>query len=289
MYFVNKKQKKRKEFFMANLQKYNKSQLGHMLKHYSRARGENGEYIKFGNQNINPNLTPKNTNLRERKDGLSDYAFIQKKAADLKALKRADVNLMCTWVITVPVPILEALERKYGADTERKDAVVNSFLQNCTNFVAARYGHKNIIGSFAHLDETTPHTHIPFVPVILDTKKKKYKISAKECVNRLDLQTFHQDLDKYIKRVWSKELNQLGLNNTGILVQKDGSDINKSNLQLQQELQKLRKENNFLKKKNLAYEKTLQKYTFTKKGITKNLLEWEYPNKNPKKIKTWDR
>lgn len=274
---------------MANLQKYNKSQLGHMLKHYSRARAENGEYIKFGNQNINPNLTPKNTNLRERKDGLTDYAFIQKKSADLKALKRADVNLMCTWVVTVPVPILEALERKYGEDTEHKDAIVKSFLKNCTDFIAIRYGNTNIISAYAHLDETTPHVHTAFVPVVLDPKKKKYKISAKECVNRLDLQTFHQDLDKYIKRVWSKELNQLGLNNTGILVQKDGSDLDKSNLQLQQELQELRKENNFLRKKNLAYEKTLKKYTYTKKGITKNLLEWEHAPKNPKKIKTWDR
>lgn len=34
---------------MAHVAKYTKGALGHMFAHYERARGKDGEYIKFGN------------------------------------------------------------------------------------------------------------------------------------------------------------------------------------------------------------------------------------------------
>lgn len=37
---------------MANMQKYTRNALGHMLKHYAREKDQNGEYVKFGNVNI---------------------------------------------------------------------------------------------------------------------------------------------------------------------------------------------------------------------------------------------
>ena len=50
-------------------------------------------------------------------------------------------------------------------------------------------------------DETTPHLHYAFVPVVFDNKKSRYKVSAKEVLTRHDLQTFHDDLDQDLKKV----------------------------------------------------------------------------------------
>ena len=50
-------------FSMANLQKYTKSATGHLTKHFERAKDINGDYIKFGNQDIDIQKSHLNYNL----------------------------------------------------------------------------------------------------------------------------------------------------------------------------------------------------------------------------------
>ena len=57
------------------------------------------------------------------------------------------------------------------------------------------------MAAVVHYDETTPHLHYAFVPVVFDDKKSRYKVSAKEVLTRHDLQTFHEDLDQHLKKV----------------------------------------------------------------------------------------
>ena len=57
------------------------------------------------------------------------------------------------------------------------------------------------MAAVVHYDETTPHLHYAFVPVVFDDKKTRYKVSAKEVLTRQDLQTFHDDLDQHLKKV----------------------------------------------------------------------------------------
>ena len=42
---------------MANAQKYTRAACGHLAAHYERRKDEKGEYVKFGNQNIDPQNT----------------------------------------------------------------------------------------------------------------------------------------------------------------------------------------------------------------------------------------
>lgn len=51
-------------------------------------------------------------------------------------------------------------------------------------------------------DETTTHLHYAFVPVVFDSKKERYKVSAKQVLTRHDLQTFHDDLDQDLKKAF---------------------------------------------------------------------------------------
>ena len=85
---------------MANLKKYTRTQIGHILKHCERAKNENGEYIKFGNQNITECLTWQNYNQAPKHT--NDYEFIKNRTEELKCLKRQDVNVACSRVVTIP-------------------------------------------------------------------------------------------------------------------------------------------------------------------------------------------
>ena len=63
-----------------------------------------------------------------------------------------------------------------------------------------RYGNQNVLSATVHYDETTPHLHYAFIPVVFDEKKQREKVSAKEVLTRKELSSFHQDLDKYLKQ-----------------------------------------------------------------------------------------
>lgn len=177
---------------MAHLEKYTRVQLGHILKHDERARDKNGRYIQFGNQEIDTSRTHLNYNLVQRDDGLSDYEYIKQRAQQYLAknvVKRENVNWAGSWVITLP----EALKTASEADKRKFFTVAYDFLKS-------RYGAENIVSAYVHNDETTPHLHSKITPVIYDPQKGKYRFSAKDMFNRMDLKSFHQDLSRRMER-----------------------------------------------------------------------------------------
>nr|WP_302046504.1 MobV family relaxase [Leuconostoc lactis] len=109
---------------------------------------------------------------------------------DVYCMKRDDVKALATWIVTLPEEIAEAPYEQQSA-----------FFEATTNFLNERYGQENAVAAVVHYDETTPHLHYAFVPVVFDDKKSRYKVSAKEVLTRHDLQTFHEDLDQHLKKV----------------------------------------------------------------------------------------
>ena len=51
-----------------NIQKYTKEACGHLFKHFERAKGKDGNYIKFGNRDIDLSMTCLNYNLAANSD-----------------------------------------------------------------------------------------------------------------------------------------------------------------------------------------------------------------------------
>lgn len=178
---------------MAHVTKFTKAACGHMFKHFERAKGEDGNYIKFGNSDIDTNKSHLNYNLAPHRRRQGD--FVRKRCSDVYCLQRKDVNVMCSWVVTVP-----------------KDLPVEdyrTFFQASYYFLADRYGATNVVSAYVHMDEIQPHMHFAFVPVIFDQKKNREKVSAKETVNRIDLKTFHPDLEQYMYLVFNREIGIL--------------------------------------------------------------------------------
>lgn len=62
----------------------------------------------------------------------------------------------------------------------------HAFFEDCTRFFADKYGYENILSAIVHVDETTPHLHLNFVPI------NDGRLSSKSLFDRqklLELQT----------------------------------------------------------------------------------------------------
>ena len=190
---------------MAHVAKYARAASGHLTAHYERRKvpvknDESGEitmeYVKFGNQDIDPSRTHLNYNLApERPDG--QIEFIRQRISEARCLKRDDVKVMCSWVVTMPENF-KPWDSNIMHISYNKDAVTKTFFERCYEFMANRYGEQNVISAYVHLDETSPHMHFAFVPVTEDEKRGGEKVSAKEVLTRTDLQTFHTDLESHL-------------------------------------------------------------------------------------------
>ena len=182
------------EINMAHVMKLTKGALGHMLKHYERAKDQEGNYVKFGNQDINTALSGMNYNLAPKRD-ITQGEFIKKRCQEVYCMNRKDVNVCCSWIVTAPKDLKENDLPDFFAKTY-------DFLQN-------RYGKDNVVSAYVHMDETTPHIHFAFVPVTYDKKKERYKVSAFEVITKKDLQSFHSDLEKHINKELGYEIGIL--------------------------------------------------------------------------------
>lgn len=184
---------------MAHFAKYAAAAAGHLLKHYERAKDAKGEYIKFGNKNIDAERTPKNYNLApERKGG--QQAFIKQRLSEVKLQKRDDVKILCDWVVTLP-------KGDYTPGQEKE------FFKETYRFLSGKYGEKNVVSAFVHKDEEQPHMHFAFIPIVPDKKwnekhpdKQREKVSAKECVTKSDLERFHTEFQQQLDSCFGRDV-----------------------------------------------------------------------------------
>lgn len=168
---------------MAHVAKHTRAASGHLFKHYERAKDENGEYLKFGNQDIDPERSHLNYNLGPARS-INQGDFVRQRCQDVYCFQRKDVNVMCSWIVTLPAEMKDAGNEK-------------EFFEKTYDFLADRYGQDNVVSAFVHMDEISPHMHFAFVPVVPD-KKRGLKVSAKERLSKLELKAFHGDLDKHL-------------------------------------------------------------------------------------------
>lgn len=175
---------------MAHVEKYTSGAAGRMLKHYERAPVEHR-----GNENIKPELTELNYNLAFEDQPMPQAAFVAQRLKGVRVQKRADVNVLCDWVITQP--------QELPADKSR------AFFEATYAFLRDRYGERNVVSAYVHMDEVTPHMHFAFLPIVADQKRGGEKLCAKEVINRKELQMFHTALQNAVERDLGIEVHLL--------------------------------------------------------------------------------
>lgn len=160
---------------MANIKKFTKSTVSGLLKHLDRSQSNNKQ--------IDSSRTHLNYNLLE--DRTESQAEIMSQRLDkVKVQNRADVNLLCDWCVTLP--------KDFTGDSKE-------FFQETYNFLENLYGKKNVVSAYVHMDETSPHMHFAFIPVVFDKKKQIEKVSAKALITRSHLMKFHPRLESALK------------------------------------------------------------------------------------------
>lgn len=173
-----------------HVEKLKKTVVGHMLQHYNRMA------VNYGNKCIDHLRSDLNYNLAPKRD-VDDFSYYKQRLSQVKCQNRADVKTLCDWIVTLPKQdFTEAEEKK--------------FFQTAYNFMAKRYGEKNIISAWVHKDESgQPHLHFAFIPICLDRKKHIEKVSAKEVITRNDLRVIHKEMSKHMEQVFGRDIGIL--------------------------------------------------------------------------------
>lgn len=175
---------------MAHIAKYKASAVGKLCAHYNRWQGIDNPNVS--RENIDKSRTHLNYTLGVyEKDG---KRFIGK------------VRGSASWVtVKGRIDAVNARAKAEGKRATRKDAVVMAdmvvtlppnvppedaykFFWNSYQYIADRVGRGNLMGGYVHMDETTPHMHVPFTP-ILDGR-----FNYKKMCDRKFYQTFHKGL-----------------------------------------------------------------------------------------------
>ncbi|MGE6553075.1 MobV family relaxase [Bacillus mycoides] len=165
-----------------HVQKYTKGNVQGLSNHWER------KTEKHSNLDIDKERSDLNYDLCQKEgDTLSR---MQQRLHEVHCLNRKDVKVCADWVVTLP----ESL--KGISEQEQRE-----FFEKTYEFLANRYGgEKNVLSANVHMDETTPHMHFAFMPIVWDEKKQREKVCANDVLTRKELKTFHQDLDKFLKQ-----------------------------------------------------------------------------------------
>ncbi|WP_099045221.1 MobV family relaxase [Leuconostoc citreum] len=167
---------------MAHLKKNTRGSVPGLAVHFERKTDHHS------NKEIDVAKTYLNQDLIS--DGSDMLSRFNERLNDVYCMKRDDVKALATWIVTLPEALSEAPYEQQSA-----------FFEATKHFLDDRYGQENVVAAVVHYDETTPHLHYAFVPVVFDAKKERYKVSAKEVLTRHDLQNFHDELDQNLKTV----------------------------------------------------------------------------------------
>lgn len=172
-----------------HIEKYTHSAAGHILAHNepTKARAQR--------ENVDKTLTHHNYNLVKGK-GIDNLKKILS-SPNVKYIKRKDLNVMCSCVVSMPDNL--PIERQ------------KEFFELTFQFLNNRYG-STCVSAWVHLfDEPNakPHLHYDFIPLVLDKKKNCYKVCAKELITRKDLQSLHIDFKCFIDNSMGLDLEIL--------------------------------------------------------------------------------
>lgn len=143
---------------MANLAGFDKDSVGNLINHYTRHAGDPDQTkYTYANQKIDPTRTHLNYAVFERDDpnGFVD-GWIDSVDIAPRTGKKA-TNVISNIVLTLPKnDLLKGRERE--------------FFEVAYQILLAKIPRHLVLGAWVHMDETSPHMHFAFCPVIETAK-----------------------------------------------------------------------------------------------------------------------
>lgn len=244
---------------MASIEKYTRTNANKVIRHIMRL---NETY-----QNEDIDLSRSTENVIFNTGGYETY---KKRLGEVWCQNRKDVNTLVGAVVTLP--------KQLGYLSKPNQEMI---LKHAALFLQDRYGEANTVACGIHFDEKgeVPHVHYAFIPVVQDERRGE-KVSAKELVNRKDLQTLHRDLRDYMNDKFGKPVGDYFY--TGI-TKRNGRNLTVDEIKqldelhtLQERVQELESEKEFLEAKVEELEDKLKEYEEEYEVKRNRDFEWEF-------------
>lgn len=134
-----------------HLKGFTVGQIGPIINHVTRhgADPDQSRYT-YANESIDAARTAENYAISATPD---PAAFIAGRAESVDRKPRKTSNLLSSIVVTLPKnDLLEGRERE--------------FFEAVADLLSERVGHENVIGGYVHMDESQPHMHFLFTPIV---------------------------------------------------------------------------------------------------------------------------
>lgn len=113
---------------------------------------------------------------------------------ELKRKIRSDAILMNSFIVTSDGEYFKGLHPW----EQRK------FFRDCAEFLSRKYGEENMISAIVHMDETTPHMHLNFIPI------NEGRLSSKSLFDRQKLAQLQTELHESIGKKWGLQRGMEG-------------------------------------------------------------------------------
>ena len=155
---------------------------------------ERDESYKASNPNIDSSRTKFNYNIIYPDKSYIETINQRLSQLDLKRKIRSDAILMNSFVVTSDGEFFKGLR-----PWEQQD-----FFKDCVWFFENKYGKENMISAVVHLDETTPHLHLNFIPI------NAGRLSSKSLFDRQKLAQLQTELWEQVGKKYGLQRGKSG-------------------------------------------------------------------------------
>lgn len=179
---------------MAHIEKFKSTQVNGVLLHNTRT-GDTEQH-NHSNEDIDTTRTKDNYELHSAEG--TAYERFKARMEQVHCMKRDDVTVFDSLVVTLPKDVKDGDERK--------------FFEAVYAFACGDYGTENIINATVHKDETKPHIHVGFIPVVtgkLRNGKPCEKVRHSALITKTYLDQFHTRLSDFVKEQLGYEVEIL--------------------------------------------------------------------------------
>ena len=146
---------------------YKKSNLAGIYRHNERKN------TNYSNKEINKQISKLNYSIKTPYSTYEKMFKDIRKKYDLKGMIKKVSNVMCEFIITSDKEFFNSIGEE---ETKRYFQTAYKFVANYNNL-----GEDFIVSAKVHMDESTPHMHIVFIPVVHKKDKNGNEISKIAC------------------------------------------------------------------------------------------------------------
>lgn len=165
--------------FAWNAQKNQMSDIKGKEREQEREGQIKNDMIDLDRTHLNYDLVQSELNLYQRAKERVD----QLKSEN----KRVQKNSVITYsnIITIP----ESVAKEMSNDQ------MHDYFKTCHDYFVDRFGKENVLSSKIHLDESTPHMHLHFMPV----DKETGRLQARTTMNKAALNEIHDEIPERLR------------------------------------------------------------------------------------------